>query len=259
MSKKGIKTALLVAGVLTIVISIIIIIILVVEKREKEREEYEIENFESFISGIEEIDEDDIEKMELSIQSKEILDLIENNWDITNVNLGTRESTCDDYDIYFDEGIEVRTVAGKVFNIVFTKKYQGEIANGLTTRSTLEEIENVLGVGYFEMEQDELENEEESDNRFLIGYEVEHMYIFFSNNGVSIYPLKPVENMELLIEKIEELWENKDIGEFINNLTDIWNDFDTYEANEKFIEVNYALKGFNLNWNPNLGKRNIFI
>ena len=34
------------------------------------------------------------------------------------------------YDIYFDEGYEVRTIQGRVFNIVFTKKYNKPVIEG---------------------------------------------------------------------------------------------------------------------------------
>ena len=275
MNKKSIKIALS-------ILVIILVIILIVTKPFKNNKEID-EDFDEELDVYDDeeefwdeengirpyyavdpcLDEDYVEeeKMELNIQSKEILNLIENDWDISKVNLGTRESTCDEYDIYFDEGIEVKTVVGKVFNIVFTDKYQNNITDGLNTKSNKEEIQKVLGDADFEMEQEELytDIEEADEERFLIGYKAKQMYIFFSNNGVSIYPAKEIEDVESIEEKMLDLEENKDIGEFANNLTDIWDDFDYYEADEEFIEIKYTLKGFCLSWNPYIEKRNIFI
>ena len=60
----------------------------------------------------------DTKIVELDIQSPELQKLIYENWNIRKANFGTEDSSCDEYDIYFDEGIKVRTVAGKAFNIV---------------------------------------------------------------------------------------------------------------------------------------------
>ena len=34
-------------------------------------------------------------------------------------------------DVYFDEGYEIKTLQGKVYNIVFTKNYDGTVIDGL--------------------------------------------------------------------------------------------------------------------------------
>ena len=60
-----------------------------------------------------------IKEIDLEVNSSQLQDLIDNNWNPKKVNLGTKESSFYKYDIYFDEGYDVRTIQGKVFNIVF--------------------------------------------------------------------------------------------------------------------------------------------
>ena len=63
--------------------------------------------------------------------SKQLNQLISNNWNTSNTDFGTKDSYYRNYDIYFDEGLEVRKVNGKVFNIIFTNKYPDEIIKGI--------------------------------------------------------------------------------------------------------------------------------
>ena len=65
------------------------------------------------------------------INSKEILTAIQNKWTTTDVNFGSKESDFENYEIYFEEGIEVRTVSSKIFNIVFNEKYLNSVINGI--------------------------------------------------------------------------------------------------------------------------------
>lgn len=261
MNKKQIKIALLILGVLLTIILVIAIVLY----NHKDDAHWWVEPIipEEELVGL---DDDSIEggyevKTEINIQSKEVLDLIENNWDISKVNFGTRESTFDEYDIYFDEGIEVKTVAGKVFNIVFTEKYTGEIVNNLTTKSSERTIIDTLGEIQFYRDTEELvdydeemENNEETDeNSFLIGYKSNQIYVFFSEIGVSVYPVIEIEDkneIETVYEAIVELEENKDIDSFLANIKEIWNDFDYYYATDEFVDIVYALKGFEIMWNP---------
>ena len=62
------------------------------------------------------------ETKDFDINSEELKRLIDNNWNAKNVQLGTAESKFYKYDVYFDEGYEIRTIQGKVFNIVFNKR-----------------------------------------------------------------------------------------------------------------------------------------
>ena len=48
------------------------------------------------------------------------------------------------YNIYFDEGIKYLTVGRNVFNVVFTKKYNGSIVGDLGVLATPSEVKSAL-------------------------------------------------------------------------------------------------------------------
>ena len=81
----------------------------------------------------------------MQITSKEIRNLIANDWKRAQVDFGTRETIYEDYYYYFDEGIEVRTITAKAYNIIFRKNYKGEIVEGITTNMTQENVIKTLG------------------------------------------------------------------------------------------------------------------
>ncbi len=102
-----------------------------------------------------------------NIKSEELVKLINNNWSDNDINFGTRESTCNGYNIYFDEGIKYKKVGRQVFNIVFTEKYKNEIVEGLSVFSNSKDVESILGTPTYQHEQD------------LYGYVGKNNYLFF--------------------------------------------------------------------------------
>lgn len=172
-----------------------------------------------------------IENIENMNISSEILNqLIQNKWNPDKVDFGSKESIYRNYDIYFDEGIQVRKVYGKVFNIVFTDKYQNTIVNNLKTTSTIDEIKESLGKPQFE-------------NGNLIGYKDENIYIFFCDNQVSVYRVEQFDTKD-----IAELLSNKSSNsenerEFVDSIRGVWKDYDIYEFDENNVKLQYTLKG----------------
>ena len=167
---------------------------------------------------------------QMDITSQELEQLIENNWQLNKIDLGTKESFYRNYDIYFDEGIQIRKVNGKVFNIVFTDKYQNTIVNNLNANSTIDEIKNSLGKPQFE-------------NGNLIGYKGDKLYVFFCDNQVSVYRIEEYET-----EKIAEIIENKSSENsnekvFVDEIRNIWKDYDIYIYDENYVKLQYTLKG----------------
>lgn len=185
-------------------------------------------------------------KIELSI----INDLIKNDWNSKNIYFGTKESNFKKYDIYFEEGIEVRNISGKVYNIVFTSNYTGKIINNLYTTSTFEEIENQLGEATF-LNQDET----------LLGYLGKNIYIFFDlkNEEVSIYRIENEIDTTEFIELIEKYNEELDIKDFGNQITYLWPDYDEYNYNSNYIELYYTLKGVKISFSTASLKNGIFL
>lgn len=169
------------------------------------------------------------ESIQVNIISEELQQIISKNWQTIGINLGTQDSTYRNYDIYFDEGYEIRKVNGKVFNIIFTDKYNKEIFENIKIDNTKEEIEKMLGKPTFL-----------SNNVF--GYKTEKFYMFFSNKQISIYPIVEY-NTNKVIEIIEKYKDSEEIQEYINEIKLIWKDYDKYDYGSNYVILQYTLKG----------------
>lgn len=176
----------------------------------------------------------DIDTIELSIDSQILKSLINANWNTANVELGTAESTYEKYQIYFDEGYEIRTIQGKVYNIVFNEKYTNKVIDGYKVGDNLEKIEAALGTSYKESG--------------IIGYKTKDFYVYFTSDEISIYPNYRYDYTEF--EKlVEEYNEKKDVNDFMDKLTDIWPDYDQYKYDTNYVEICYTLKGVRIAFN----------
>lgn len=167
---------------------------------------------------------------QISIQSQKIQELIKNSWKAESVDFGTRESRYEGYDIYFDEGIEVKTLGGKVYNVIFTEKYNENIVNGLKVNSDKDTIEKNLGKPAFEDEN-------------VVGYKGENVYVFFSLNEVSVYRVENEYNTEKFLKIWQEFEEEKDARKFTNEITNLWQDYNEYIYDLNYIYLEYALRG----------------
>ncbi|MDD3303666.1 MAG: hypothetical protein PHP54_01975 [Clostridia bacterium] len=155
----------------------------------------------------------------------------------SNVNFGTKESTFDYYDIYFEEGIEVKNVAGEIFNLVFTSKYNDDIIEGLGTKATIEEIKAKLGEPLYT-----------NNTNTILGYKADSYYIYFVNGQVSIYPIKKFDTTEFA-KYITEFQTNKSAQVLVNNVSELWKDYDYFNNGSKYIELTYTLKGVKIAFN----------
>lgn len=173
---------------------------------------------------------------ELEIQAKEIKKYIANGWEAEGINLGTLESRFKGYDIYFDEGIEVKTLGGKVYNLVFTDKYQGNIINNLKVNAEKEKVVQALGKPVFE-------------NKNVFGYKSDKMYVFFSENQVSVYRIEDDYKTEEFLTIWEEFQGSKDAKKFVNDLTNLWQDHNEYQYDSDMIYLEYAIKGIKVQFN----------
>ena len=172
------------------------------------------------------------------INTNIIMDLINNSWKKNTVNYGTKDSDFNKYEIYFEEGIEVRNIQNQVYNVVFTKKFAGEVIDGIRPGEDLNNVVKKLGSPTFG-----------SIEEGLVGFKSEDIYIFFSQDEISIYRNeKPSIQM---FENYLEKYINKDISlkEFTNKLTDIWPDYEEYTYDESMIYLNYPGKGVVINMN----------
>ena len=195
----------------------------------------DIENYFIFMNSQKDLEKYvEIEKIDFNIDSFEVQNLINNNWD-SNINFGTRESIFEKYYEYFDEGIKTRTIDGKVYNIIFTNKYKGNVINGLFPGVDLTNVKLKLGTPQFE--DDELN---------VIGYKGKQIYVFFTENEISIYRISNTESEEFFELADKLLNEDLDLLDFMNELTYLWPDYSDYDYNETSVFLSYPLKGIDV-------------
>lgn len=173
----------------------------------------------------------------MEIQSPELIELINNNWKASGVNFGTKTGNFNKYDIYEAEGIQVRNVYKKVFNIVFKENYENPIINGITTKTSIEEIKQILG-----------EPSIESEDMQIFGYKGKDIYVFFSYGDISIYRVDKYDSTEFA-KLVEDYINGTDVKTFVSGITDIWPDYDQYYYDEDFVNLVYTLKGIKIQFN----------
>ena len=184
---------------------------------------------------------------EIKIQAKELEELIDNKWVTKQVNFGTKDSTFNNYDIYFDEGIEVKTVNKKVFNIIFTEKYEKEVVNGIKVNTSFDEIKNILGTPSFSHEN---YVEDRQKDIGYIGYKGKNIYIFFSENEISIYRVAEPNTSTGLADAIKIFNNDAELRRFISSITDMWPDYDMYIYDEDNVTLKYSLRGIKIAFTP---------
>lgn len=175
-----------------------------------------------------------IEPVELTINSQEILNLINNNWQ-NIVSFGTRETVFENYYEFFDEGIRTRTISGKIYNIVFTQKYSGSVVNDIFPGVDLHTVESKLGTPTFEDEENN-----------IIGYKGKEIYVFFTKDQISVYRVSNDETDEFfkLVDKF--LNDELELLEFMNQLTYLWPDYSEYIYDSDYVFLSYPLKGIDV-------------
>lgn len=181
---------------------------------------------------------ENVESKNFDITSKELNMCIEKNWNY-DLYFGSRESIFQNYYIYFDEGMQVRTIDKKIYNIVFTDKYKEEVLKGIRVGSNFEMIKDFLGEPTFKSGDDK-----------IWGYKSNKMYIFFEENQISVYrndeDIDYKEFLELLDLYVEDEYSFKD---FMNELTYIWPDYSEYKYDSNFVFISYPNKGIDVKVN----------
>lgn len=176
----------------------------------------------------------ELETTEFQLETPVIQYLIDTNWS-SNVSFGTRESIVDSYQEYFDEGIKVRNIDGKIYNIIFTKKYNGNVVNGIFPGVEIDTVEAKMGEPTFKDEE-----------LGVIGYKGKNFYVFFTNKEISVYRVADIEIEDFfkLVDKL--LSEELELLEFMNELTYLWPDYSDYEYDSTSVFLSYPLKGIDV-------------
>lgn len=167
------------------------------------------------------------------ISSSILSDVVGNSWKKDSVNFGSLDSEYNRYKIYFDEGIEVRNLNKKIYNIVFTKKYSEDVINGIKVGTDFNEIVNILGKPTF----GEINGE-------YIGYKGEKIYVFFTNSKIYIFENIDDVNYKKFSEVLKKYVDKEiNLKTFMNELTYIWDDYEEYKYSENNIYINYPYQG----------------
>lgn len=172
-----------------------------------------------------------------NIEAPILIDAMNNQW-IKDINLGSRDSIYNSYNIYFDEGIKTRIINSKINNMIFTDKYMGTVINGITPGMAFANIKSILGNPTFE--DKELE---------IIGYKGEHFYIFFNKNEISVYRTIQTDADEFF--KLVDRFLNDEIDflEMMNELTYMWPDYSDYDYTAEKVFISYPQKGVDIKIN----------
>ena len=176
----------------------------------------------------------------MSIDAPILNELINKDWQ-KDANFGTIESRFNGYEIYYDEGIEVRSIQGKVFNIIFKQNYTGPVISGLTPQDTMTNASKALGIPTFQ-----------TDGNKIYGYKNKELYVFFGNNEISIYRNESLSIDELnRFDKTLTAFYNEEIDfeTFMDELTEKWKDYAKYDYTASKVYISYPLKGFEIKVN----------
>ena len=177
----------------------------------------------------------EIDITEFNIQSQELQNIINNNWN-PDVDLGTRDSIFNNYYIYFNRGIKTRTIDGKIYNIVFDKKYKENVISNIFPGMDFSSIEAKLGNPTFKDDK-------------IIGYKGEKEYIFFTENEISVYRVNMSDTDDFFDLADKYLEEELDFLEFMNGLTYLWPDYSDYKYTSNSVFISYPLKGVEIRLN----------
>ena len=186
---------------------------------------YSIQNYE------------ELPKTSLSIVSEDLQRCIDGNWN-ADIYFGERESIFNNYYIYFDEGINVRIIDGKIYNIIFTNKYKKDVINNIFPGMDLRSAESSLGEATFK-----------DEDLNVIGYKNDKVYVFLTESMISVYRNSSETSDEFFDLADEYLNENLDLLEFMNELTYIWPDYSEYFYTESSFFIAYPLKGVEISVN----------
>lgn len=180
----------------------------------------------------------EIPNVDLEVSSAILKEVIYQNWTPERINFGQRDSIFDYYYIYQNPGYRVRTINNKVYNIVFSRRYKDTIIGNTFVGMDVKDVKKSLGKPSFE-----------DEDIGVIGYKTEDFYVFFTNSEVSVYRTYKGYTDDFF-DLADEFVKNKlDLKDFMNQLTDLWPDYSSYEYGEDFLSLKYPQKGIEISIN----------
>ena len=183
----------------------------------------------------------EIKKVSLNSTSDILNSLISNSWE-SNIDFGSRDAIYKNYYIFFEEGIEYKKIGSSVYNIVFTKNYNGSVIENLNPTDSINSVKATLGEPSFE-----------DTELGVVGYKGNDFYAFFNGKEISIYKSTNYDYREFWKLVDSFLKEDSPItfNEFMNELTYIWKDYSEYNYSSDYMFISYPNKGIDVKLNYN--------
>ena len=179
---------------------------------------------------------------ELTINSDVLNSIINSKWERRKSSLGTIETSVNKYDVYYDEGYYIRTLGTKIYNIIFTNNYKGQIVNGITVGMTNDAIIQKLGTPTYTY-----------SNNSLIGYRSNDIYAFFHDGQISIYEVAKLNatDNKTFAELFTKLNKDGDVTSFYNELNVLYPNPESSTEKDDDISAFYPTLGFKLHFGGN--------
>ncbi len=202
---------------------------------------YVINDDEDYFKKLKSQDEiesyEDIKVSTFEIKSSFLNNIVKNNWEKNSITLSNKTSQMDGYDIYFNDGIEIKIVNDKIFNVIFLPNYNEEILPNIKVNTTLEDIVSNLGTPTFGSVKEK-----------LIGYKLENMYVFFSKENVSVYRREDTKGLTTISDILKNVNDNNyDLTALSSFIGEAWQDYDNLvDFPDNGYEQDYILKGVKL-------------
>jgi hypothetical protein len=180
---------------------------------------------------------EEIPESDLIASSYELLQLLDKKWSKTAIEV-------DDYVLYnntkqyFKEGFITKDREERVSSIVFTKNYKKTVINELAVDSEIAYKKASLGKPTFE------------DTQIgMIGYKGKNFYAFLTDDKIAIY--RRLEQDYDSFINLSRRYINKEItiNQFVDQLTIIWPDFDTYDMQNDSFLLTYPQRGVAVKFN----------
>lgn len=171
------------------------------------------------------------------------------NYESISNYIGEGKELDNGYISYLQNSIWIKMSNGRVRNIIFTNKYLGEVVEGISVNTPLEEIK-----------------EKYPDNAFgsleegYLGYRTEFNYIFFYGDQISIWEYYYYDNFTF-VDYIEKYLNNGNLEEFINLIKDGWKNYriiNDFDQSTNSVHLIYPTRGIEINIENNEKKEFIF-
>jgi hypothetical protein len=170
--------------------------------------------------------------------------LVKGKWkyDSLTERLGKADSSFDGYDMFFDEGISVKSGKDSVYNIIFNSKYTGNVINNIGMKSSKPYILKSLGAPHFENRKEH-----------VFGYKGKDFYIFFMGeeriSEISVYRRDTIyskDSLKKLLEKHKADDDGTVVYKMVEELLKDWPAYDLYYNERGGVGVSYDSIGINI-------------